>query len=882
MEINSSNEIYIEEEMKQSYMDYAMSVIVGRALPDIRDGLKPVQRRVLYAMFSEGLLSSKKHSKCAGVVGEVLKKFHPHGDIPVYEALARLAQTWNIRYTLVDGQGNFGSVDGDPPAAYRYTECRLSQIAESLLDDIDKNTVDFIPNFDDTSTEPSVLPSVVPNLIINGATGIAVGMATHIPPHNLREIINGTVALINDPIISDEQFFKHIPGPDFPTGGIIYGRNAIRVGYLTGKGIIQIRAKASIEKITTSTRESEAIIVTEIPYQVNKSRLLEKIGELCTNKDIEGIARFRDESDRKGMRIVVELKRDATPEIVLNQLFKSTPMQVSFGIINLAIVEGQPVVCSLRSMLTHFISHRRDVITRRTEFELKKCKERMHLLEGFRVILLNIDEVIKLIRASQTVNDAREGLIANYSLSHIQAQAILELRLQKLTALERLAIEKEFEELSNEIIRLSIILEDVKKIDEIIVNELISVKERFGDDRRTEIVDDGAEIVLEDLIEDDEMAISISHQGYIRRTSLTEYRAQRRGGRGVAGASLKEEDFVENLLVATNRSFLMIFTTLGRLFWQKVYEIPESGRTSRGRALVNLLDLKEGEKITAFVPIRYIEADQVVVMVTKYGVIKRVELNEFNSARKSGVIACSLDENDDLIGVAVSNGKNEVMMITAKGMSIRFEEDQVRLVGRTARGVRGISLESGDEVVAMTLVSPRIDSNENENSTTAENTTQISIPIEPENKLAPENENEHSENDHSAELESTKQDLYSEENNIEVETLLTICENGYGKRTKLADYRTQGRAGKGLIDIQTEGRNGKVIGSFIVKNEEQVMLITSSGKIIRIHAKDISVIGRNTLGVRLINLEDNEKVVAVARVVETEPEADLPLEEELN
>jgi DNA gyrase subunit A len=833
--IPSLSHVKIEDEMRQSYMDYAMSVIVGRALPDVRDGLKPVQRRVLYAMYTEGNTANKKHSKCAGVVGEVLKRLHPHGDIPVYEALARLAQPWNLRYLLVDGQGNFGSIDGDPPAAYRYTECRLTRLAESLLDDLDKETVDFHPNFDDSNIEPEVLPSMTPNLLINGSSGIAVGMATHIPPHNLREVIDGTIALIENTALTNEELLNLIPGPDFPTGGIIYGRNAIVAGYLHGKGIIQVRAKADFETIRSQNKEIEAIVISEIPYQVNKSRLLERIAELVSDKEIEGIARFRDESDRKGMRIVIELKRDATAEIVLNQLYKSTPLQSSFGMINLAIVEGKPVVCSLRELLSHFIDHRRDVVTRRTEFALRKNRERLHILEGLRIVLLNLDEVIKLIRGSETVPEAKENLMNVYALSVLQAQAILEMRLQKLTGLERLAIEKEYEEVSAEISRLLAILEDTKKIDALITDELRAIQEKFGDDRRTLIVDDDAEIVYEDMIEDDEMAITISHQGYIRRTSLSEYRAQKRGGKGVTGASLKEEDYVENILVATNRSHLMIFTSLGRLFWQKVYEIPEAGRASRGRALVNLLDLKEQEKLTAIVPLRELTETNTIVMTTRSGVIKRVALNEFNSARKGGVIACTLDDNDQLIGVAVSSGSQDVILVTKFGMSIRFNEEVVRVMGRTARGVRGINLEEGDEVVGMTIA-PR------SNPGTSGDNYEDGVKAE------------------------------SVEAEILQETLLTICENGYGKRTKLSDYRVQGRGGRGIIDIQTEGRNGPVTGAFCVKEEEQVMIITSSGKIIRIKARDISVIGRNTRGVRLINLEDEEKVVAITRVMETEEE----------
>ena len=807
------NPITIESEMRQSYLDYAMSVIVGRALPDVRDGLKPVQRRVLYAMLKEGLVSSRKHSKCAGVVGEVLKRYHPHGDMPVYEALVRLAQPWNLRYPLIDGQGNFGSVDGDPPAAYRYTECRMTELAERLLEDIEKETVDFTPNFDDSVMEPVMLPAVIPNLLVNGANGIAVGMATHIPPHNLTEVISGALALINNPETSVQELIGLIPGPDFPTGGSIYGRGPIISAYTTGRGIIQVRAKAHFEKLKGKTREADIVVVTEIPYQLNKARLIEKIAELVNEKQIEGISKLRDESDRTGMRIVMELKRDATPEVVLNQLYKLTPMQSSFGIVNLAIVNGKPQVCSLKEMLSYFLDHRRDVVTRRTDFELRKAKERMHILEGFRIALLNLDEVIALIRSASTPKDARDGLITRFELSTTQAQAILDLRLQKLTGMERLAIETEHAELAKLIQELMSILADAKRVDAIIAAELTEVREKYGDARRTEILDDGGEIDMTDLIEDEEMVVTVSHKGYVKRTSVSEYREQRRGGKGVIGAAADDDDFVKNLFVASTLADLLVFTSLGRVYWLKVWQIPESGRTSRGRALVNLLDLKEDEKLCAILPIKEWSENANVVLVTKNGVIKKTALEEFSRSRRNGIVACSLDEGDTVIAAMTTEAAGDIILATRDGMAIRFQEDQVRPMGRTARGVTGIRFEGDDQVVSMAV-----------------------LPKAPEAPVEGEEET----------------------------TLLTICENGYGKRTVVSEYRAQNRGGKGLIDIQTEGRNGPVIDALTVTSASGLMLITSGGKIIRTSAKDISVIGRNTRGVKLIDLDEEEKVVAVA------------------
>ncbi|RMG41294.1 MAG: DNA gyrase subunit A [Candidatus Dadabacteria bacterium] len=824
METQHLTTVNIEDEMRQSYMDYAMSVIIGRALPDVRDGLKPVQRRILYAMLGEGLLSSKKHSKCAGVVGEVLKRLHPHGDMPVYDALVGLAQTWSKRYPLVDGQGNFGSIDGDPPAAYRYTECRLTALAEQMLADIDKDTVDFVPNFDDSNVEPVVLPSLVPNLLVNGADGIAVGMATHIPPHNLSEVIAGTIAFIENPDITIDELMEYIPGPDFPTGGTLHGTQPVKQAYKTGKGILKIRAKAEIETIKTGSREANAIVVTEVPYQVNKARLIEKIAELIHEKRIEGITRLRDESDRSGMRIVIELRKDCTPEVVLNQLYKLTPMQSSFGVINLAIVEGKPVVCTLHDLIRHFVNHRRDVVTRRTQFELKKASERMHLLEGFRIALLNLDDVIALIKGSETPKDAREGLMKKYSLSELQAQAILDLKLQKLTGMERLAVEKEHEQLAAEIERLKSILADMTKVDGIIVDELTRLKEKFGDSRRTEIVANGEDINIEDLIEDEEMVVTISHRGYIKRTPVGVYRSQKRGGKGVTGASNKDDDFIEHLFVTSTLADLLVFTSLGRVYWQKVYGIPETSRTARGRALVNLLRLKDTEKITAILPVREFVEGRYIVMATKRGYVKKIDLMDFARSRRSGVVACTLNPGDYLVGAALTAGDDDVILATKNGMAIRFSEKDVRPMGRAARGVTGIRMKGDDCVVGMAVVGKALGAPTENGSI------------------------------------------------VEDGTILTVCENGYGKRSRLSDYKVQGRGGKGVIDIKTDERNGSVVAVCIVTDEFGLMLITSAGKIIRFNASDVSVVGRNTRGVRLINLDEGEKVQAVAQLVERDPD----------
>ena len=825
-QLNDNVEIInIEDEMRQSYTDYAMSVIIGRALPDVRDGLKPVQRRVLYGMLDIGLLSTKKTSKCAGVVGHVMGQFHPHGDSAIYDALVRMAQPWNLRYMLVDGQGNFGSMDGDPAAAFRYTECRLTALAESLLRDIEQDTVDFAPNFDESKMEPKVLPALWPNLLVNGADGIAVGMATHMPPHNLGEVIDAALALLEEPAISIDALMKLVPGPDFPTGGVISGRGAIRQAYHTGKGIIQLSAKCHFETIKRKARELEAIVVTEIPYQVNKARLIEKIADLVNEKLIEGISNIREESDREGLRVVIELKREATAEVVLNQLYKLTPLRSSFGIINLAIVDGRPLVCTIKQLLECFIEHRRDVVTRRSSFQLRKCQDRMHILEGFRIALLNLDDVIQLIKKSDDPSEARAKLCSTYELTEIQSQAILDLRLQKLTGMERLAIEREHEELANEIRRLMDLLSDSKKMDALIGAELAEVKEKFADPRRTVIEDSVAnDITVEDLIEKEEMVVTVSHNGYAKRTTLSSYKAQKRGGKGVSGTAQTDDDFTEHLFVASTHDYLLIFTDHGRLYCIKVYEIPEAGRVAKGRALVNLLDIKDGEKVTAVLPISKFEAGRTVVMASRNGYIKKTELLEFSNPRRGGIIACSLDENDVLIGVGITPGNADILLSTATGIAIRFSEEDVRSMGRNARGVTGIKLDEEDVVVGMAIVD------------------------QSGGEVAP--------------------------GQIVATNFLTVTQNGFGKRTEIAEYRMQGRAGKGIIDIKTGERNGKVVGVCPVNDQSELILMTSAGKIIRFRAADVSVVGRNTMGVRLVNLDPGEIVVAISLVVENESESE--------
>ncbi len=802
------SQINIEQEMKTAYLDYSMSVIVGRALPDVRDGLKPVHRRILYAMFREGLLHNKKYSKSAGVVGEVLKKYHPHGDSAVYDTMVRMAQDFNMRYPLVDGQGNFGSVDGDPAAAYRYTEARLTKLAEELLADIDKETVDFVPNFDDTTVEPSVLPTRVPNLLINGSAGIAVGMATNIPPHNLSEVVDGLVMMIDNPEVTIPELMTAIKGPDFPTAGFIHGYEGIKQAYTTGRGIIQMRARATIEE---GKGDRESIIVTELPYQVNKARLLERIAELVQEKKITGISEIRDESDREGMRIAIDLKKGEISTVVLNQLFKHTAMQSTFGVIMLALVNNQPRVLNLKKLLSNFIQHRREVVVRRTKYDLKKAEERAHILLGLKIALDNLDAVIALIKASANPEEAKTGLVREFKLSEIQAQAILEMRLQRLTGLERDKIIAEYEEVLKEIARLSEILASDALVMKIIRDELLAIKQEYGDPRRTEIVAETSEIDIEDLIKDEDMVITISHAGYIKRNPLTTYRAQKRGGKGKIGMETKEADFVERLFTATAHSYILFFTNKGRVYWLKVHQIPEASRQAKGKAIVNLIQISQDERVTAALPVREFTPGHFILMATKKGIIKKTELESYSHPRPSGIIAITLEESDELISAEVTDGKRDVFLGTRDGLSIRFTETDVREIGRTGKGVIGIRLDEGNDVVGMEIV--------RDNS-----------------------------------------------------TILTVTENGYGKRSTLEDYRSQGRGGKGIITIKITEKNGRVTGMAQVSEDDEIILITTNGKVLRIRTKDISVQGRNTQGVRLFDIEEGDKVVSFAKVAEREEE----------
>ena len=792
--------INIEEEMKVSYLDYAMSVIIGRALPDIRDGMKPVQRRILYAMFREGLLPGKKHSKCAGVVGEVLKKYHPHGDTAVYDALVRLAQDFNMRYPLIDGQGNFGSVDGDPAAAYRYTEARMSRIAEEFLTDIDKETVDFTPNFDETTEEPVVLPTRIPNLLINGASGIAVGMATNIPPHNLGEVIDGLIMLLKNPDTNINELMKRIKGPDFPTGGTIYGTDGIISAYTNGKGLIKVRAKTRYEK---DQKGGESIIIDELPYQVNKARLIEKIAELMREKKIEGISEIRDESDREGIRVVIEVKRGEMPQVVLNNLLKHTQMETTFGIIMLALVGNQPQILNLRDILKHFLRHRRDIIVRRSRFELRKAEERAHILEGLKIALDYIDNIIKLIRSSRTPEEARQGLISNYPLTAAQAQAILEMRLQRLTGLEREKIIKELEDVLGEIARLKEILADEDLVSAIIKDELLDIKKRYADDRRTSIESEIAEIKIEDLIAEEEMVITLSHEGYIKRMPSSTYRSQKRGGKGKKGMETKEEDLVEQLFTASTHDYMLFFSNKGRLYWMKVYEIPELGGNRKGKALVNLLRLSEGERISTAINTKDFK-DGYLVMFTKKGIVKKTSLEEFSNPREKGIIAITISDNDELISVKKTTGNDELIIGTKQGLAIRFHEKQVRAMGRTARGVIGIRLSHKDIVVSGDVAD---------------------------------------------------KGTY----------LLTITEKGIGKKTKIEDYPLRNRGGKGVISIKLLKKGGDVVGLIQVKNQEEIIIIASTGKLIRLKTEDIPLLGRYAQGVKLMELDPDDKAMSISK-----------------
>ena len=811
----------IEDDMRQSYLDYAMSVNIGRALPDLRDGLKPVHRRILYAMFREGLLANRRYSKCAGVVGEVLKRYHPHGDSAVYEALVRMAQPWSMRYPLIDGQGNFGSIDGDPPAAYRYTECRLTRLAERMLADIDKDTVKFIPNFDGSQEEPEILPAQLPNLLINGADGIAVGMATNIPPHNLGEVCDALLKLIENPALTLEQILDIIPGPDFPTGGQLLGKQAVRQAYLNKRGILTIRALAAIETDKRSGRAS--IIVREIPYQVNKTRLVERIAELVNDKRIEGISDLRDESDRDGMRIVIELKRDAEPKVVLNQLYKLTQMQESYGLIMLAIHEGRPRELSLREMLLAFIDHRKYVLTRRTQFELRQAEARLHILEGLLIALHNLDAVIKLIRAAKDAETARTELMARFKLTQIQAQAILDLTLRRLTSLEREKIEAEHKETTDTIARLKKILGDERELITLIVAEIEDLRKEFADPRRTQIIEAESEFSIEDLIVEEDVLVTVSHGGYIKRTPLSLYRTQRRGGRGKIGATTGETDFVEHLVAVSTHDRLFFFTSAGKVYALKAYDLPEGGRAAKGRSIANLLSLADQETLSAFLTVPKDTAGKYVMFATRRGLVKKTELTQFENVRSSGIIAINLEDGDALIGARITDGNQEIVLSTREGQAIRFKEEEVRPMGRGTYGVIGMELET----------------------TTAKQGKEITLATD---------------------------EVVSMAIVRDTETLLTVSELGYGKRTEAAEYRLTHRGGKGVITMQVTDKTGKVIGVRQVGSDDQVMLITDGGKVIRLRVKDVRIIGRNTQGVHLVRLEPGERVRAIAGLAEKEEE----------
>lgn len=798
--------VTIEDEMKGSYIDYAMSVIVARALPDVRDGLKPVHRRVLYGMYELGLFHNRPFKKSARIVGEVLGKYHPHGDAAVYDTMVRMVQDFSLRYPLVEGQGNFGSIDGDSPAAMRYTEARLARIAEEMLRDLDKNTVDFVPNFDDSLQEPTVLPSYIPNLLINGASGIAVGMATNIPPHNLNEIVDGLVALIKDPEISDEKLMKYVTAPDFPTGGIIYGYEGVKEAYKTGRGKIIIRAKANIETLKSG---KENIIITELPYQVNKANLIEKIAELVREGKIDDISDIRDESDRDGLRVVIELKRDAQPEVVLNQLYKHTNMQVTFGVIMLALVNGIPAVLTLKQMMQHFIDHRHEVLVRRTKFDLDAAERRAHILEGYKIALDNIDEIVQLIKKSKDVETAKNGLMKRFKLSEIQAKAILDMRLQRLTGLERKKIEEEYKETIKLIEKLRFILANKAKRMQIISEELIELKEKYGDERRTMVIKDYSEFSIEDIIAEEDVVITISHNGYIKRFPVSGYRRQSRGGKGVTAAATREDDFIEHMFIASTHNYILLFTDQGKCHWLKVYEIPEGGRATRGRSILNLVQLDKGDSIRAYVSVRDFDSNRFVVMVTEKGLIKKTRLDAFSNPRKTGIIAINLNEGDRLIDAKISDGADDIIIGTREGMAIRFNEQEVRDMGRNATGVKAITLEKNDKVVGM-VVSKR------------------------------------------------------------KSTILVVTENGYGKRTEIDEYRITRRGGKGVRTLKTSDKNGKMVDIKEIDDNDDIVIITEKGMIIRQHAKDLRVMGRNTQGVKLIRLNQADRISAIARVVPEE------------
>jgi len=805
-EITSS--VSVEKELKKSYLDYAMSVIIGRALPDVRDGLKPVHRRVLYAMRELGVFYNRPYVKSARIVGDVIGKYHPHGDSAAYDTLVRMAQGFSMRYPLVDGQGNFGSMDGDAPAAMRYTEARMTRIDREIVADLEKETVDFVPNYDNSQTEPSVMPSRVPTLLVNGSSGIAVGMATNIPPHNLTEVIDGLIGLIEDPNMTVHQLFSIIQGPDFPTGGLICGRAGIREAYETGRGVVLMRAKTDIERSKDGRRES--IIVEEIPYQLNKASLVERIAQLIKDKKITAISEIRDESDRQGLRIVMDLKKDEIAEVVINQLFKMTPMQKSFGIIFLAIVNNKPEVLNIKQILEHFIQHRKVVVYRRTAFELRKAEEKAHILEGLMVAINNLDDVVDLIKAARNPAEAKEQLIEKYELSAIQAQTVLDMRLQRLTGLEREKIASDYQEILALIGELSAILGDEKLVMNIIKEEILEIRETYGDERRTEIIDAPDEILPEDLIAPEDMAVTVTHSGYIKRNPIHLYRSQHRGGKGVRGVTNIEEDFVSSLYVASTLDTFLFFTNFGKVFWRKVYQLPLVGRTARGKAIVNLLELDEGEKVAAILPVSNFEDEEgtkTIMMVSKYGRVKKTSLKEFNRPLRKGKRALTINEGDEIIAAHLLRGKDTVFLISRDGMSIRFHESDVRPMGRMAAGVKGITLKGDDFLVGVNVL--REDS---------------------------------------------------------VKTVLTVTANGYGKRSMAEDYRIQRRGGKGIMAIKSSDRNGDIVGAKIVDDSYEVILIADSGKMIRMPLDTVRVIGRTTQGVKLINLDDDEKVVGMDTV----------------
>ena len=809
-EAENKQPINIEEEMRRSYLDYAMSVIIGRALPDVRDGLKPVHRRVLYAMYDMGNTADKQYRKSARAVGTVIGKFHPHGDQAVYDTIVRLAQDFSMRYTLVDGQGNFGSVDGDPPAAMRYTEIRLDKLAHEMLRDIEKETVDFGANYDGSESEPLVLPAAFPNLLVNGSAGIAVGMATNIPPHNLGEVVDAIKLYVEDNAVGLPELMKVLPGPDFPTAGFIYGVSGIRSAYETGRGRIVMRGRATIEDLP-HRKDRQAIVVTELPYQVNKATLIGDIAALVRDKRLEGISDIRDESDRDGIRMVLELKRDETPGVILNNLYKFTKLQSTFGVINLAIVHGRPQVLPLKDMLRHFVDFRREVVVRRTQFDLRKAEERAHILEGLKIAIDNLDEVIGIIRQSKTPPEAKEALRLRFHFSDVQAQAILDMRLQRLTGLERQKIVDEYEETLKLIEKLKAILLSERMQLQIVIDELENLKEEFSDPRRTEIVAHAEEISIEDLIQEEEVVIAVSHTGYIKRTALSTYRSQRRGGKGRIGMTTRDEDAVRHLFVASTHDYILVFTSSGKMYWLKVHEIPDVSSSGRGRPVVNMIQIGPEEKVCAMLNVREFSEGKFVVMASRQGYIKKTALSAFSNVRSNGIIALTLDPGDDVLGVDLSDGESEIFMATAKGKSIRFKEADVRPMGRNARGVIGIRMADGDRLVEMEVLSGK-------------------------------------------------------------PNILSVTANGYGKRTAVGEYRLQGRGGSGIINIRTTGRNGLVVGATEISDEDQVLLITAHGKIIRMDASGISRIGRATQGVRLIQMEEGDEVVAAIRTAEREEE----------